>query len=207
MKKTIRLFATIAALFFAVSASGQNKLGLLAGFNTTNIIAKPVQAGTGYKPRTRLLFGAFYDMQVATSLQVRLEPMLVQKGALLEVYGDGTIDGRIDDISQNYIELPILAKYNLGKSDTAPYVLAGPSLGFLISASQKAILEEIDIKDLRSALEVGFSAGIGLVIPTSTSEVFIELRYNIGLSNALKGSSEGESMKNNGVRLLFGIGL
>jgi hypothetical protein len=70
-----------------------------------------------------------------------------------------------DNFSINYIEVPILLKWAFGYGEIRPFVFAGPSFGFLLSASESTDGEIPPINNLKSYLNtvdysVVFGAGV-----------------------------------------------
>jgi hypothetical protein len=70
-----------------------------------------------------------------------------------------------DNFSLNYIEVPILLKWAFGYGEIRPFVFAGPSFGFLLSASESTDGTIPPINNLKSYLNtvdysVVFGAGV-----------------------------------------------
>jgi hypothetical protein len=70
-----------------------------------------------------------------------------------------------DNFSMNYVEVPILLKMAFGYGDIRPFVFAGPSVGFLVSASESTDGTIPPISNLKSYLNtldysICFGAGV-----------------------------------------------
>lgn len=110
----------------------------------------------------------------------------------------------------NYLQIPVLVKVHLvpeGKVD--PFLLAGPVMGFLLSAREKEYLngeldDNYDIKDFFKSTDFGAAIGGGAEFMVSTVKVFVDLRYYMGLKNAYDFVNE-YTMKNRALILSTGV--
>jgi len=81
-----------------------------------------------------------------------------------------------------YLEIPILMRINTGSSNRnsiSPYGLIGPVFDVNLKAKQG----NLDVKSNYESLDIGVLGGIGIEI----SRALVEVRYNKGLRNVLKG--------------------
>lgn len=69
--------------------------------------------------------------------------------------------------------------------------MAGPSIGFLLSAKFKSDGVSIDVKEDLESVDFGLGFGGGVVKPSGNMTLFAEAKYFLGLSNINK--VEGES--------------
>jgi hypothetical protein len=110
----------------------------------------------------------------------------------------------------SYVELPVLLSLSLGKANVRPYVLAGPTLGYLTSATATGDSngKQTDILDQYNRAAVGVSFGGGVRIPAGRVRVFVEGCYNLGLNNIIKNTSgepAGFALKHRGVQIVAGV--
>jgi len=85
-----------------------------------------------------------------------------------------------------------------------PYVMAGPSLGFLLSAKYDfKDGPEYDAKDETKGLDLGVGLGGGVSIPRGDKTFFAEARYVLGLTN-INDESDESTVKNRGLQVLVG---
>ncbi len=140
-------------------------------------------------------FGA--DLAILATLPIgngffNIQPELhwMQKGSTIS-----DING--DDITNtmNYLELPVLARFNFGGS-LKLFAFAGPSAGYLLSVnSDNDYLKKDDFEDIEFGAHIGAGVGIG------TFEV--DIRYMAGLSDIADSNGDLGEIKNSS----FGAGL
>lgn len=114
----------------------------------------------------------------------------LQKGSVIE-------DINSDDITNtfNYIELPLLLRFNFGESAKL-FAIGGPSIGYLLSGK----LGDVDIdKDLYEDLEWGVHLGLGVGL----GPVEVDVRYIAGLSDISAVDGNLSEVKNSA----FGAGV
>ena len=98
----------------------------------------------------------------------------------------------------NYLSIPILGKYafkNIGLS-----VLAGPQIGFLLSAKDGSM----DIKNDFKSINIGLAVGAEYSLPAGFN---VSARYNAGLSNIQKSPTDGSSTKLSAFTIAVGYNL
>lgn len=112
-------------------------------------------------------------------------------------------------IQLNYLNLPIVANVYLFKGFA---VKTGVQLGFLLSAKRKLDKElsadsktakdeiDTDVKDLCKKFDVAIPIGVSYQVPTVP--VYIDARYNLGLTKIFKDTDE--SVKNQVFQLTVG---
>lgn len=159
------------------------KFGAKLGLNIANI--------SGDIEDNKALFGAnlggFAEITLSDKLAFQPELLFSMQGS------------KYEDIATklNYINIPLLAKYNLNEKFS---VLAGPQIGFLMSAKLKDSNESLDVKDGFNTFDFGLNVGAGYNV---TENIIVDARYNFGLSNILK-DSDGVSQKNSVIQLSVG---
>lgn len=131
-----------------------------------------------------------YRLHAAELVQVGLQPELlfVRRGA------DGELNDRIvAKWRLSYLEFPILGRvlFPLTRS-VSPYIVAGPRLGFLLSAESTDVNGYVrDESSYTNTFDFGFSAGAGALIQVgSRVMVTIEGRYDQSLMNHLDFNGE-----------------
>ncbi|MEO6962549.1 MAG: porin family protein [Puia sp.] len=111
-------------------------------------------------------------------------------------------DGETGTINMDYVNIPVLFKYN---NPVGFFAETGPQLGFLISAKAKSGGVSVDAKSGYKSTDVSWGFGAGYLI--SSMNVGIDARYNLGLSNIIKESDNGtarNSVIQVGIFYLFG---
>jgi hypothetical protein len=95
-----------------------------------------------------------------------------------------------DNFSMNYFEIPVLLKMAVGFGDTRPFICAGPTFGFLASASESTDGTIPPVNDLKSYLNnmdisIYFGGGVLERILKGPAITF-EAGYETGLTKVFK---------------------
>jgi hypothetical protein len=198
MRKTsIVLLVLVTALVFGLpqycSAQGLS-LGIKGGVNMAKFTG--ADAGTN-SMKTGLVGGAYATIDLMF-VNIQPEVLFSQKGATYEVLGLSL------DQNLNYVEIPVLIKFPLGKI-VVPSIYAGPSFGMLMSAD----IEGIDVKDAFVSSDLGLVFGVDVKTPIKLT---VDARYNLGLQTTAKeyellGQTYNPDVKNSTVSLMVGYGL
>jgi hypothetical protein len=167
------------------------KKGLKGGFNFSSLSS---DMETNYNSRTAAAFGGYIKLNLLR-LAFQAELLYAQKGA--------KIDASDAEIKISYLEIPVLVKYQRFIVPLISYnIYAGPSFAFKLD-------EDIDSnlgKDVISSSDVGIAFGAGLNISALISEVNIDARYVLGLSNVWNGEAAGK-LENRAFMVMVGIAL
>lgn len=162
--------------------------------------------------------GGFAEYSINGKFSIQPELLISTQGGILEFKGDDYIDqtylGTVS-ITQNnkltYLNLPIMLKY---KVLTKLSVEFGPQIGYLVSAKNKLEFKDSQYPQENESVEIDLlhdgsyiSQGkivqvqgranrldFGLNLGTSydlTEKIFIQVRYNLGLSVLDKNSTAG----------------
>ena len=188
------LFTFVATLFAMVSFAQDNQFGIKAGVNFSNYIGS--EASDAFDSKTSFYAGGFASFPIAKRFAIQPELIYSRQGTQDSNNGIGDVK-----INLNYLNLPILTKFNVAGGLS---VLSGPQLGVLLSA--KTDIKDVDptvdgeenIKSRYKDTDFGWVFGaehqlsFGLVV---------EARYNLGISKLF---AEGNQKVSNGV-LQLGI--
>jgi opacity protein-like surface antigen len=221
MKRLLFLVAMIVVLSLAIPAVGQEYyLGVTGGMN----MAKMKITGDGETQNVdalnNLAIGGIFGVKFKDNMSLQLRPLYLQKGGTL------TQDAPSPDIDFNmsYLEIDISLKITTG-DQLRPYIIAGPSLGFLLSAEIEFDSEGNkitgDIMDISKSTEFSLGVGAGLEYSLGSAFVFLEGRYLFGLNNLNKGGtvefeyqgmvvgseniSADDEFKNRGFQIMAGL--
>ncbi|HET6400699.1 MAG TPA: porin family protein [Candidatus Kapabacteria bacterium] len=121
-----------------------------------------------------------------------------------------------DDITLNYLEIPLLVKWNPNATNAGLFLFAGPSFGFLLSGHHPIIRNESgNSKELFQSDPPSISAiaGLGFSVDLSSrATLFFDAAYAMGLTNDSFGQVglgySGEvlySAKSQDIRVAAGI--
>lgn len=220
MKRRIRAMILILILSLTFPLGAQIRLGAVGGLNFADL---ETSGEPEVSTRTVFVIGTVLEIGLSRNFILHMEPMYIQKGGRVEAGEDITSDpgGRV---KSSFIEFPIFLKVTYG-SRIRPYVMAGPSIGYLLSSNIEldafGLAFEGDMKEVTKRVDFGLGFGGGIAIPMGIFSVFLEGRYTVGLTNLQKGGTievsagplvvpipfdEDESKyKNRGFQIMIGI--
>jgi opacity protein-like surface antigen len=199
-----RLITIVAAMAFvgvnAVAADTATApamhFGVHAGVNFANVTASTAGVSASADTMMGIQAGALAEFPLTDMFALQPELNFIQKGS------------KTGDVSTklNYIEVPVWAKAKFNVGGVKPFLMLGPSIGFLMSAKTG----DTDIKNNLKTIDFGLNFGGGAAFAvTDTMDLFLDLRYNLGLANILKtdGLPAGTdvSMKNHGFQITAGL--
>lgn len=186
-------------------SSLQPKFGIKGGINLSNLYVDDVE---DENMKVGVNVGVFAKLPVTKGFSIQPELLYSSKGAKItynNIFGDGEYRFNL-----NYVELPVLAVFNLGKNFN---IHAGPYAALLTSANIKRLDNESgdvdDIADLDTdnfkRFDYGLAGGVGFDIQNFT----LGARYNYGLNEIGDGGIAGEATrnsKNSAFTFYIGIG-
>jgi len=212
------LMAMLFGMITAMSVSGQvqktssessmsPKIGIKGGVNFSNFFIDDVQDNN---VKTGLNLGLFAKLPVSKGVSIQPELLYSSKGAKVS-YNNPLLGGEYR-FNMNYLELPVLAVFNLGKNFN---IHAGGYAAYLTSANIKAEdngssneeLVSFDEKQF-NRFDYGLVGGLGFDIKNVT----IGARYNYGLNQigekdqSALSSEILRNAKNNNISLYVGFG-
>lgn len=195
----MRLVVPALALCFILGlgsvASAQG--GVIIGLNSAEIEF----TGTDIDPdrRTGLAAGLFLNLPLGGTFSIQPEVLYSQKGTKFEE------DAAEVTIEIDYLDIPVLARVASGPTGFALFV--GPSFGFKVRARAKGEADgseaSEDIGEDVESFDVGFILGAGYQSP----RVFLDGRFQWGLSNLNKVEADVTEMKNRVFSILLGFRL
>lgn len=175
MKKIILCAFAVCAFAFSNAQDSKLSFGMKAGVNFSNVSGAKVD-GKDAKGRTGFYVGGLADYSISDKFSIQPEVLYSMEGA--------------DKNSLDYIRIPVMAKYEVVENFS---ILAGPSFAFRMAA-ENALVE-------KSTKSSDFGLGIGAAY--AFGNIFVDARYNMGLSD-IKDGDQKDSLKNNNIQL--GIG-
>ena len=200
--KRILLLAAFTGLLSAAMAQEQQtntestlqpKFGVKGGINLSNLYVDDVD---DENMKVGINVGVFAKFPMTRGFSIQPELLYSSKGAKLTY--NNAIQGRGEyRYNLNYVDLPVLAVFNVGKNFN---IHAGPYVSLLTSANIKRLDKTNDDIDLIADLDAddfnrfdyGLTGGVGLDIENFT----IGARYNYGLHEIGKAGFAGEATKN-----------
>ncbi len=187
MKRMILLSVVLCVLFTALTANAQHQIGVIGGLNFADLsISHPDDSIEKNSTDRKFGIGALLALDIGKQYSLQIQPMyLVKGGTAVPDPGDPEYG-----FSASYLEVPLLLQKSFG-SKFRPYLLAGPTIGFLLSSEVEVELNgtlfTADLKDVSEKIDLGLSLGAGMSYPVSNFTFFLEARYTLGVKDILKG--------------------
>ena len=203
----LNILAAVAAIALASSASAasaQLVIGAKLGATFSKVDVDDDE--TNESRLTAFGGGGFIRFGIG-GLSIQPEILALTKGTKFDDVGTDD-DGKI---KLDYVEIPILLRFDLGQL----YVMAGPSIGFDIGCEieVEGFDTEFDCDDAgtdvfdRSKTDFGLTGVAGLELSLGPGSLFVEGRYTHGLSDLDKSDQFKAQNRSFGVFAGFSIGL
>ena len=198
MKQLTFFFFLYAA---CTTASAQITLLPKAGLNVSTVRFDEDEELPGLKSRVGLTLGLGVNVPQTDVLSFQAEVLYTSKGFSAEENGVADYDGWY---SLNYLEVPLLAKATFGSEELSFYGNGGLSVGYLLGGRVKGrwdivnvvrddvdqrleftdeprpfVLHEVDA----NRIDVGLNIGAGINVSAGHLPLFLDVRYNLGLTD------------------------
>lgn len=230
--KKILLTSFMLCTVFAFSQ--EIKFGAKVGLNLSNLRGDYPTGIDEHNSKIGFQIGGFAEYEINDNLILQPELLFSTQGntyGYKDYYGGGSYyDGADYNLKLNYLNLPVILKYKIIEKLSIDF---GPQIGYLMSAKTKIDITEdsrdpsqnysveIDmlndetynfggttIRTKASANRLDFSLNLGLSYDI-TEKIFLQGRYNLGLSTVDKNSTNGTNtnswnMKNSVFQLSAG---
>ena len=181
-----KIFFLGALLAFAMQNHAQTlKFGVKGGINYANMTGGDIAGYNDFKAITSYHLGILTEIKLTDNLAVQPELIYSTQGAEYE--------NAVDDIKNElgYLAVPVLAKFYLNDGKTFS-LEAGPQASFLVSERNEVELNDTNTFDF---------ALVGGLEYKLTQNIFIQGRYNLGLTEAKKDAD----VKNSVIQLSAGF--
>ena len=214
----ITIILSIFALMIAAGISFgdiSTEYGLKGGLSIMKIKSSDTQDSDSIvKP----CFGAYLSVNYESGFAIQPELLLLMKGGKTDYSPYGLL--AIEEDVYTYLELPVLAKYNVDVSDSIKFsIFSGPSVGMLLGTHYKltgydadylagflGVSTEGTAEDLglnTNQFEFSLQLGLGMSYRLTSGEINFDVRYCIGLTDVLKSTTQYDN-KNNGFIIMAG---
>ena len=187
-----------AGLSAQTHAQSPISFGLKGGFNIANLTGEDFDADA----RFGFSGGAVVDISLpAVPFGIESGVVYTQKGA------EASEGGFSANVDLDYIEVPVLAKFQLGPSGPiTPHLVVGPYLGFNINAeSESSLSGTVDISDDINSTEIGGALGVGIDFNLGVTKLNARAQYGYGFTDVFKDAGEGSGGKNAALSVTAGI--
>jgi hypothetical protein len=185
--KICRMSFGIKAGLSIATLKGDSLASLLEGM--ADATALPVK-----KARISVGVGAFFRYSITPSFAIQPELLYVQKGCKFDFATGGTTTAK-----SAWLEIPVLLKFTpqLKGSKIAPAIFAGPFIGVRMIAefeqsgfaADVEVPGDFDANDSLKSTDFGITFGGGLGYKLTKSEIFFEVRYDVGMTKILKSGT------------------
>lgn len=186
--RKIALLITLT-IFGLTQANAQN-FGFKGGYNYSSFNGDVAKDNT-LKGLSGFYVGALLELPLGDVISLQPEVIYSRQGAAWEqkdIFGEFKKDLKLD-----YLNIPVMAKVNLGPL----FLQGGVQFGFLVGKPEvsytrgaQRVTEKVD-KDAYAAFDFGVGAGLGVNL---SQHFFVEARYTHSLTNALDPNNN--SLKN-----------
>jgi hypothetical protein len=195
MKKLLLASFAIIAIAFAGNAQGGFRLGIKGGFNMNQIEGQSFDNGFTYGYH----LGGFAEIDFNKKFGLQPEVLFNQTNTKVasgfsSLYPGITNPNMSDNVTLNYLSIPILLRYNLGGMFS---LVAGPQFGILINKNDNLL------QNGQSAFSNGDFGMVG-GLQMNLKLLRIYGRYNIGLKNI---NDIGQQDKWTNQQIQLGVGL
>jgi hypothetical protein len=166
------------------------KFGVLAGVSSANVFAADFNSNT----RNGISFGLSADISLPFILPYNIHTG-IETGIFFSQKGFKNpepqfLTGVVFEF--DYIEIPLLAKFKYEELDfISPYIMIGPSAGFMVNAERVLSDDERrDLDDRTKAADISAVAGVGVDIKIFDTTFSAQIRNSFGASNVFKDEPE-----------------
>ncbi|WP_296619891.1 porin family protein [Marivirga sp.] len=151
-------------------------IGVKGGLNMYNVVN---ENGSNREPLLGFNLGLIGHFHLSDQFALQPEVVFSTQGAKF------SNNGVESQLYLNYINVPVLLQYMF---DNGFRLFAGPQLGFLISAKSNSNNTQMDMTSDFKGLEFGASLGVSYINPDSN--LGIDARYNLGLTDINENNAE-----------------
>ena len=180
----------IALTIFGLTQANAQNFGFKGGYNYSSFNGDVAKDNT-LKGLSGFYVGALLELPLGDVISLQPEVIYSRQGAAWEqknILGEFKKDLKLD-----YLNIPVMAKVNLGPL----FLQGGVQFGFLVGKPEvsytrgaQRVTEKVD-KDAYAAFDFGVGAGLGVNL---SQHFFVEARYTHSLTNALDPNNN--SLKN-----------
>jgi len=179
--KTSLLLASVLLISMSLQAQKVH-YGIKAGVNLA-VQSEIADYFQNNNIRPGLNVGAFGNYSINDQMQLQLEANYDQKGGKTDEY----------TAKYDYLSVPALFKYSLGKSDKTALkfnVNIGPYAAILLNSEIEMEDKTLDMNEATESFEAGAILGFGMKYPIANDHLVFDLRLGLGLTNFDKNDTD-----------------
>lgn len=201
MKKTVTTFLALIVISFsglpnAVNAQNPVDFGIKGGLNFATFHGSDADYETL----------SDYTVGIAIDISLPTLPVDIESGVYYSHKG-AQADGGNVRLNVEYIEVPVLAKYNLGLfNQISPHLILGPYAGYTINSNARGVtFSNVDsLEDFTNDFDFGLMGGLGADLKVAVTTVNIQTRYSYGFTSVFDDGFDGDA-KNGVFSIVAGI--
>lgn len=210
MKNTFIFMVLAASMLLSNQIFAQIGFGGRVGVNLSNYNFELDEESEDFDTKAGLDIAGIVNIGLSENFSLQPELHFIQKGYKVEEsFGGFSSEGKL---TLNYLEIPILAKYAFGTETIKAFALAGPSFGFAATGKSEFCFNgecesedfEFDENDGFNRNEVSLNLGAGIGFNAGPGQLFLDVRYLLGLSNLNDDDSVDGTVKSRGLNI--GVG-
>jgi Outer membrane protein beta-barrel domain len=200
--------ALLVAALVPASASAQSfQAGAKGGFNIATIGWSNSDPKPTISSRNGGIIGG-YVAKDGKKMGLAVEVLYSQKGAHLDFSSTGFINTA--DLKLDYVEIPVLFRFNIPNDKTVIHIYAGPVFAFSVKdeitntfrTTTQTTPATVTTDDAGAKSS---DTGIAIGAQVDVHKFLVDVRYNWGLMNVNDDSSAGQpKVKNKCFSLMFG---
>lgn len=213
MTKIILQLIFALSFFNIVAQNSKFEMGPEIGLNISDYRYIEAKYVTGSDLK-RISFGFTGKFNFSRNWALKSKLKYEGKGILIKVdFGGGDLTQRL-----NYIVIPLMAEWRLGKGNLQGFLNFGMYGGVLVSATEEYFnentMDEKDIKDNKNEFnqyDSGFAGGIGVIYKLKSNlKIYLDLGGQYGMSPIDSESKRGIGWRANqnlsgNIGVLFGL--
>ncbi len=201
MKVTHQILSVLVLLTLSIAVTAQTSIGIRTGIHFAEIDAPKEIAGVGsfIKPVTSISVGLITEFKINEQFSFQPELGYARKGFKLSEGLDLNLFkvplplGVKTVTSFDYIEVPLLLKYQFGNEQIKAHVFGGPNMGYATSGRLKTSARvffdipltntSLDLDNIGyKRFEIGGTVGAGLSVNAGAGQLFVDARYTHGFN-------------------------
>ncbi len=189
MRKTIIIIIYVTIIFTFNSNAMNFGLNIKQGLNISTILTDWQYIDEDKKMYLGSISGIGFSFGIVDFFTIQPEILFSMKGIRFNI-DDFTVE--FDQIfALNYLEFPVLFKFNIPSSKLIPNFYIGPGFDVLLSAKEKIVSAEgndegdifENIKEDVNNYDFILVSGGGLELLIKKIRILLDIRYSIGLIN------------------------
>ena len=161
--------------------------------------------------RSGFMVGGFAVVDFGGPFALQPELRYIQRGYTIDLTtsAGGQSFSADGTLKLDYIDIPVLARFEFPSGGITPHVIAGPTVGFNVTSEAEfeaqGQSQTTDQSDGTSGTDFGLEFGGGVDFGLGLGTVTIDARYGLGLSNIIDANNTNLSVSNRALMVTAGL--